>query len=308
MISIVIPLYNKETSIANTLNCVLAQTYQDFEIVVVDDGSTDSSAAIVGTFKDSRIRLIRQPNGGVSAARNTGIREAKGEYVAFLDADDVWLNGHLENLVQLIRKYPQNKAYATNYYNELKGIRKKIVINKISFTTETGILKNYFEICCCSHPPVWSSAVCVERNLIIEIGGFPIGVTSGEDLLTWARIAVRTEWAYSLKPTAIYMMGEGYDYSKKPARRQDDGDPVCAGLKELLKSNYSRKTDLAHFIGRFYKMKASTSLRYGDHLDTINNCIKSLWHRPFAFETYPILILGFLPNCVSRKILSTHRY
>ena len=308
MISVVIPLYNKEASIANTLNCVLSQTYQDLEIVVVDDGSSDNSAAIVETFKDPHIRLIHQPNGGVSAARNTGIKEAKGEYVAFLDADDEWNNEHLENLAQLIKKFPENRAYATNYYNDLKGIRNNIVLNKIPFKTESGILNNYFEICSCSHPPVWSSAVCVERNFILNIGGFPVGIKSGEDLLTWARIAVRTDWVYSMIPTAIYKMGDGYDYSKKPARRQDEGDPVCMGLKELLKSDYKRKNELAHFIGRFYKMKASVSLRFGDHWDTISNCMKSLRYRPFAVETYPILIMGCLPNCVSRKILSTHRY
>ena len=308
MISVVIPLYNKEKSIANTLKCVFAQTYQNFEIVVVDDGSTDSSAAIVETFKDPRIRLIHQPNAGVSAARNTGIREAKGEYVAFLDADDVWLSGHLDNLSQLIKKYPGNKAYATNYFNELKGIKKNIVLNKIPFKTDSGILNNYFEICSCSQSPVCSSVVCIERTLLLNVGGFPVGIKAGEDLLTWARIAVRTDWAYSMKPTAIYMLGQGYDYSKKPARRQNDSNPVCAELKELLKSDYDRKNELSHFIGRFYKMKASISLRFGDHKDTIYNCMKSLWYRPFAFETYPILILGCLPNCISRKILSAHKF
>lgn len=300
-------MYNKETSISHTIECVLAQTYRDFELVIVDDGSTDNSAAIVETFKDPRIRLIRQPNGGVSVARNTGIKEAKGEYVAFLDADDEWLKEHLDNLVQLIKLFPDNKAYATNYYNELKGVRKNTVLNKIPFNTESGVLNNYFEVCSCSHPPVWSSAVCVERNLMLDIGGFPVGIRSGEDLLTWARIAVRTDWVYSMKPTAIYILGDGHDYSKKPTRRQDSVDPVCAGLKELLKSDYNRKKELAHFIGRFYKMKASISLRFGDHKNAIYNCMKSLWYRPFAFETYPILVMGCLPNFISRKILSTHK-
>lgn len=308
MISVVIPLYNKEASIANTLNSVLAQTYQDFEIVVIDDGSTDNSAAIVETIKDSRIRLIHQPNAGVSAARNTGIREAKGGYIAFLDADDKWLKEHLDNLAQLIKKYPNNRAYATTYYNELNGVKKNIVLNKMPFRTNFGVLNNYFEICSCSHPPVWSSAVCVERNLISDIGGFPVGIKAGEDLLTWARIAVRTNWAFSMKPTAVYVLGKGHDFSNPPARRQDNGDPICAGLKELLNSGYTKKKDLKHFIGRFYKMKASNSLRYGDHWDTISNCLKSLRYRPFVFETYPILIMGCLPNCISRQILNVHKY
>ena len=110
MISVVIPLYNKEKSIAQTLECVLNQTYKDFEVIVVDDGSKDNSAAIVAQFTDTRIHLIRQENGGVSAARNRGIEEAQGKYVAFLDADDVWLTDHLESLVNLIRQYSQCRA------------------------------------------------------------------------------------------------------------------------------------------------------------------------------------------------------
>ena len=90
MISVVIPLYNKEKYIKRAIESVLNQTFQKFEIIVVNDGSTDKSAEIVQNIKDPRIRLINQKNAGVSAARNRGIQEAKYEYIAFLDADDFW--------------------------------------------------------------------------------------------------------------------------------------------------------------------------------------------------------------------------
>lgn len=191
MISVVIPLYNKEKSIAQTLECVLNQTYKDFEVIVVDDGSKDNSAAIVEAFNDERIRLVRQKNGGVSAARNRGTAEARGEYVAFLDADDAWKQNHLESITNLIHQFPKSGAWATCYVNNLNGENHRIILNKLPFNGDTGLLTNYFEVCSCSHPPVWSSAVCVEKSLLQEIGGFPLGVTSGEDLLTWARIAIK---------------------------------------------------------------------------------------------------------------------
>lgn len=88
--SIVIPLYNKEKSITTTINSVLNQTCGDFELIIVNDGSTDTSLEIVQSIKDERIRIINQKNGGVSSARNQGIIEAKFDWIAFLDADDLW--------------------------------------------------------------------------------------------------------------------------------------------------------------------------------------------------------------------------
>lgn len=107
MISVVIPLYNKERQIANTLHTVFAQTFTDYEIVIVDDGSTDRSAEIVAAMHDKRIRLIRQKNAGVSAARNRGISEARGEFIALLDADDEWKPDYLATQMHLAETYPQ---------------------------------------------------------------------------------------------------------------------------------------------------------------------------------------------------------
>jgi len=106
LISIIIPLYNKEKFIRRSLESVFSQSYSNIEIVVVNDGSTDGSREIVLSMDDPRIRLIDKPNGGVSSARNRGIDEAKGVYIAFLDADDVWREKHLEVLMEGFHLYP----------------------------------------------------------------------------------------------------------------------------------------------------------------------------------------------------------
>ena len=105
MISVVIPLYNKETSIAQSLKSVLSQEYDDFEVVIVDDGSTDGSVGVVEAINDSRIRLIKQENGGPSKARNAGVKNAKGEWILFLDADDEMLPGAFELFSEKIQKH-----------------------------------------------------------------------------------------------------------------------------------------------------------------------------------------------------------
>ena len=107
------PLYNKARSVAATIESVRAQSFADFELIVVNDGSTDESRQRVIEFEDERIRLIDQRNGGVSAARNAGIALAAAPYVAFLDADDTWHPEYLERLHALTRVFPDASAYAT---------------------------------------------------------------------------------------------------------------------------------------------------------------------------------------------------
>lgn len=106
LFSVLVPAYNIESLIRQTLESALAQTIQDLEIVVVDDGSSDKTTEVVHSFTDPRIRLIHQANAGVSAARNRAIAEARGKYVAFLDGDDVWLPFHLETALRFFEAYP----------------------------------------------------------------------------------------------------------------------------------------------------------------------------------------------------------
>ena len=119
MISVVIPLYNKAHTIVNTLTTVMNQTYQDFEVVITNDGSTDNGVEVINKhFHDSRIRIVNQENAGVSAARNRGIDEAKGEWIAFLDADDEWLPTYLETIISSIARNPDNEIFITARYSQ----------------------------------------------------------------------------------------------------------------------------------------------------------------------------------------------
>src|SRR5690606_6986211 len=113
--SVVIPLYNKEKYIKETLNSVLAQTFQDFEIIVVNDGSTDNSANQILQFKDKRIKVIDQQNQGAASARNQGIEISSSPYIALLDADDTWYKNHLVELKRQIRLFPDAGLYCNNY-------------------------------------------------------------------------------------------------------------------------------------------------------------------------------------------------
>jgi len=202
--SVVIPLFNKEQYIGRALNSVLTQTFEDFEVIVVNDGSTDEGANVVKEFVDSRIHLVHQKNAGETAARNRGIEEAKAELIAFLDADDEWKPRFLETVLRLKNIYPKAGAYATAFDMCLpssKMIRSRHM--EIPDHPWEGVLPNYFKAAFNIHP-VCASAVAIPKAIFADVGKFPEGIHLGGDIDMWLRIAVKYNIAYSTCVSAIY--------------------------------------------------------------------------------------------------------
>lgn len=195
--SVVIPLYNKELSIQKTLNSVLSQTYTNYEIIVVDDGSTDESALQVLKIVDKRIKLIQKENGGVSCARNKGILAAKGEYVAFLDGDDLWHPTYLETLHQLIQDYPNNAIY---------GIECVKIVNEEIPSLENDATNYYRGIADWDYSKMFftGSSTCAPREKLIELGLFDTRMKYGEDMDMWFRLMLNGGGVSYAKPLAYY--------------------------------------------------------------------------------------------------------
>ena len=212
--SVIVPLYNKAPYVRHALESVFAQTYKDFECIVVDDGSTDGSLDIVRaindemsrdkslnephTLNDGRFKIFSQANSGVAAARNNGVAVSKGEYVCFLDADDWWESTFLEEMDRQIAEYPDAGIYASNYIYYKPGK------THVALSLPRGYLdypKAYYEG---SSMPVWTGATCMLRKVFDEMGGFPLGIKLGEDFLLWAKIALHYPVAFSEKPLAYY--------------------------------------------------------------------------------------------------------
>ncbi|MDM1454777.1 glycosyltransferase family 2 protein [Myroides odoratimimus] len=203
MISVVIPLYNKEVYIKNTIENVLNQSYQDFEIIVVNDGSSDNGPNIVKEFNDSRVKLIDKINGGVSSARNLGISKAKYDYIAFLDADDKWLPNHLDEISKLIFKY-KDKAdvFVTNFGREYSN--GDIIDNRKKDELCKGIVDNYFEVVM-KKAIIHTSCVCIAKKVFDIVEGFDTRLTRGEDMDLWFRVTRMFKVAYSPVVTELYL-------------------------------------------------------------------------------------------------------
>lgn len=198
MISVVIPLYNKAECISRTIESVLSQTYEEFEIIVVNDGSTDGSVNIVSQLKDDRIRIVQKPNGGVSSARNLGVQSAKYDWIVFLDADDVMLPNNLDIL------YTQQKEYNTdistaNYYVETET-GSRILKRKDSCK---GIVKSnlrwyYFDKYC-----MRMGCAMIRRSFLVK-NPFPETLNRFEDLYTVLELCKQCTISFESTPILIY--------------------------------------------------------------------------------------------------------
>lgn len=204
MISIVIPLYNKAQSITRTLDSVISQTFTDYEIIVVNDGSTDGSGDVVEQYAanhpQTRFHLIHKENGGVSSARNAGIWAAFSEYIALLDGDDYWDKSFLEEQLKLIEDFPEASMWGVNYAF-VKG-KNCTPCHQGLDDGFRGYVDNYFGT---SHNDLFcSSSVVVRKDAFENIGYYDERISSSEDLDVWYRIILKYPIVYYDKVLAYY--------------------------------------------------------------------------------------------------------
>ena len=305
-ISVVIPLYNKKDSIMETLDSVFKQTVLPDEIVVINDGSTDGSKEIVELLNHPLINLIHQKNAGVSAARNRGIDKAKNEWIAFLDADDVWVPNYLKEIIHLGQSFPESSVLATAYeLQDYLGNRTPILLNKIPFEGNIGKLTNYFQVAACSHPPLWSSAIVIKKSALQAVGGFPIGIKSGEDLLTWARLAVKFEIGYSLSVNSVFIQDPAHTYDDKPNRIPEVEDIVGDELIKLYNLNPNAYF-LKNYISFWIKMRSSIYLRLGERKRAFIESLKALFYNPFNKVVYIYIVMTILPMKIVHSIFKKY--
>ena len=200
MYSVIIPLYNKEAFVEKNIMSVLSQTFYDYELIVINDGSTDNSLSVAQTMLkgQNNARIINQANSGVSAARNKGINEAKGDYICFLDADDWWEPTFLEEMDSLIREYPDAGLYCTNYYYVHNG---KSTVKLDIPTGYFNYCKEYAKTLCMI---ATSSSSCCSKNILTEMSGFKPHLKLGEDFDLWIRIALKYGSAILNKPLMYF--------------------------------------------------------------------------------------------------------
>lgn len=229
--SVIIPLYNKAPYVRKAVESVLAQTFVDWELIVVDDGSTDDGGKQVATLCDSRIRMIRQENCGVSVARNNGVAVAQGDYICFLDADDWWCDGYLESMQGLIARHPDAGLYSTAYLLVKNGRQRQAPIGVAADFAEGAIdyCAVYAQTLCM---PVITGAACVPRHVFDEQGGFRRALTLGEDFDLWLRIA-QNHTVVLLNRALVYYNQDADPRHRAIRRLHDPAHHVLWNLPEM---------------------------------------------------------------------------
>lgn len=202
--SVIIPLYNKSPYVRKTVESVLRQTFDDYELVIIDNGSNDGSSEIVASFTDPRIRIVRlEENVGVSNARNKGVELSTAPYITFLDADDWWEPTFLEEMRGLIERHPDAGIYGTGYYIVKNG-RKRLApvgVEERFAEGEINYCAVYAKTLCM---PLTSITVAMPRGVFDENGGFKPHLKLGEDFDLWVRIALKHKMVFLNKPLSNY--------------------------------------------------------------------------------------------------------
>lgn len=264
--SIIVPLYNKGPYVEKALRSILAQTFSDYELIVVNDGSQDDSLAVAKrVLEGSKATVINQKNAGVSTARNNGVAASHGDYICFLDADDWWEPKFLDEMDGLLRSFPDGGIYGTSYYYVKSG-RRQVRVN-----ISTGYFNYFKEYARNLQMPLWTGAVCVPKVIFNEMGGFKPNLKLGEDFDLWVRIALKYKTVFLNKPLAYY--NQDVDVNNRGTRRLqkpenhmlwnldcfNDEEQSNPEFKQLL-DNLRAYSLMPYYLSRQYRSKAKDEL------------------------------------------------
>ena len=285
MFSIVVPIYNKEFFLRDCLNSIKNQNFTYFEIILVNDGSTDSSLKIMKDFKDENplldILIIDQKNQGVSAARNNGIKNSKYDFLCFLDADDNWETDFLSMYNKYIDKYSDAGLWISGYKinNE----------NSIMHLSE-GYIDSFFDISS-RKTILHTSAVCVRKSILLDIGGFPAGEKVGEDIYVWARIAEK--YIFCFIPYCLVNVVQEEDSSR---RGRDNVNPYI--LKYYSVNKYKlRNKELKKYLIYIYFVHLVDLCRKRNFRAWVKRWL-------FGFKLFPLVtLIIFIPSLIPVSLL-----
>lgn len=316
--TVVIPLYNKVESVIKTLESVIEQRFQAAEIIVIDDGSTDGSAELVRQLNIANLKLVKQSNQGVSAARNLGVSLASFPYIAFLDADDQWSPFFLSEMCNLITRFPKQEFFASHYQKVIgKGVYVDPKFALKNPSPSGSILDNYFEVASKGDLPFMVSSCVITSNLFEKVGGFPVGEAMGEDQELFSRIALMSQIVFS--PLVLLLYHTDTENRACDRHVPEQALPFATRLIERAQNHTKDKKvqrDILRYCAAHICHLARVNIRAGNYmvakrllnidicsLKPMHRVIFSLWARANIFRSHfnGFISRVFLPLNINLK-------
>lgn len=290
--TVVIPLYNKEKYIASTLDSVMAQTFSDFEVIVIDDASTDSSLKIAEKYLTDSVSIVKhQQNKGLSAARNTGIRNAKSKFIAFIDSDDLWKPNFLEQMHKLIHRFFEAGIFGSAYEEVYDGIALEVDKNVNSKKGKMTLISDFFSAN--AYQPIFCySSVVVRKEVFEDVGFFDEKITLGEDVDFNIRAGQKYKVAYFNEVCAGYVI-----FSENQITNSSISDKIITDFNKYelaAADNPSLKLYLdvnRYFLAMQYKMSGDSD-KSKELVSQIN--LENLTQRQILLLKSPIWAVNFV--------------
>lgn len=296
-ISVIIPAYNSEDTILETIKSVQKQTFSDWELIVINDGSTDGTIQLVNEINDSRLKVFSYENGGLSVARNRGITNAKGEFIAFLDADDLWTPDKLELQLEVLRKNPEaGVAYSWTYFMEEKGeychTDRQLFFEGNVFA---NLLTDNF-IANGSNP-------LIRRQAIESVGEFDASVSGAADWDYWLRLAACWQFVVVPKPQVFYRLSSSSMSSKVEFMEDCQLKVIDKAFRSVPRELQSLKNQSIAFV---YQYSLQLYLTKTSSIEGVEKAERTLFK---AFQIYPKILLKsktqkLVVKLIIKKIMS----
>lgn len=305
MISVIIPAYNSSSTITRTINSVKNQSFQNYEVIIINDGSTDNTLEVINEIitLDPRFKIINQKNGGVSCARNHGIINSNFDFIAFLDSDDEWEKDYLEKIILLINKFPDYIGFGTYYRRKLKYGNSKIKVTSRNEEYEYFTIDSVADRLIKGDLPFFTSSIVIKKHILLEVKMFNEQINCGEDLLTWIKASTLGKIAVFSKICVDYNIS--INKNGKLRRKNDIIDTFAI---EIYKMNDSLTLIQINRLlsGWFYARYLNnlvTKNRFADLKNILIEYQKMIIIRPFNLKRVASIILIFIPSRIIDKLL-----
>lgn len=301
LVSIIIPTCNMRRLVGEAIDSALAQTYPHVEVIVVDDGSTDGTGDYMQQRYGQRVRYSYQPNQGRGAARNRGLRLAEGDYIQFLDADDLLYAHKLEAQVSFLETHPENAAVYGNVLVAYEDDMEHPWAPELqAFYVSGDILEQEIH-----QPFLWTNAVLVRRAWVERVKGFDEALRSNEDWDLWLRIAAGGQFAY-LQGEAVALYRARRKHSARASVHLQSGVQVLVKLRNAMSNPAQRRSlridcAIGHWMFGYGKALADE----GERLKGLRQMIRSLAldRRSLAYKLLSILVLALFPPAQGNRLL-----